>query len=839
MGRLGGSVHISGPDLSLAGGLAGIDRLPVQPFRLLADVEQVGGALRIGNGLLTLPDSRMELRGSIAQVDALAGKDLAFRFKGADLGRFREAFGLPAAVTGAFDISGSVQAGDAGDLLDGQVTTELGKLGLKGTLGAAPGFHGTRLDVVASGKSLARLGPLLGTTLPAVRFSATGDVEWTADGTVIHHGDLRAGRDEIQARGRVARNPLGPGTDVTWRVRGPDLARFAAPWEVDGLPAGPFDVRGRLRRAPGVSRLDEVRGRVAGADVRLSGRIADEPRNGTTLQFSIDGPALQAFAGMAGAYPLPAGPFRLAGGVALGPERIRFNRLKVSAGAAQGTIDADVELPLGVARGQFAVVARGKDVARWLPRLGAAGTAAVPFDLRLRGESRNGAWRLDEARFDTPRASLAASGRLDWAPDFSATALRVSVQAPDLAAAGRLFGLKLPAVPLDLGAEFSGTPTAFTAQRASGRVGRSDFEGRVNIDLRQRPVVDLAFHSGLLDLAALGLDRTEPAAVAAHGPPTRRKDARLIPDTPISLAWLGPVDGSLALTADRVLFANLALDDLRLDAHVEAGDLTVEALELKAPPDGRLSISGELKQGPRGAVMRVAVRGTRVLLAREADSPAERQARPRAEIALDLSGEGGTWRALAAALDGKLAVTTGAGAMPSSSLNALLGGLWRDLAAAVMPGVTARESTSVRCLAAFASVTDGTVVTAPALVMQTDQVNLIAHGTVQLATEEIGFYLNTAPRRGRVDVSVAEIVNPYMKVTGSLAHPGIGVDPKGVLFTGGAAVATAGISILAKGVWDRIFRAADPCAEAAAEARRGGEGTATRRKSLLPRRRAR
>ena len=69
---------------------------------------------------------------------------------------------------------------------------------------------------------------------------------------------------------------------------------------------------------------------------------------------------------------------------------------------------------------------------------------------------------------------------------------------------------------------------------------------------------------------------------------------------------------------------------------------------------------------------------------------------------------------------------------------------------------------------------------------------------------------------------------------GLLANPRIGVDPKGVLFSGGAAFATAGISIIAKGVWDRMFRAEDPCAVAAAEAARLEAGEPASRKRLIP-----
>ncbi|MEQ1800861.1 MAG: AsmA-like C-terminal region-containing protein [Gammaproteobacteria bacterium] len=833
-------LELSGPDLGFAGGLAGIDQLPAEPFRLTADVERAGDAVRISDATLTIADSRAEVSGTISQFTALAGNDLRFSFAGSELARFRELLHLPAGVNGAFDISGTVRTGGDAELIDVQSRTALGLLKVSGPLGASPDYHGTRLAFDASGPSLARVGELAGAKgLPAVDFAATGNFEWTADGAVIRQGKMRAGRDNLGLDGRIAREPLGPGTDVTWSLAGPDLRKLGAALRLDGVPAGAFDLRGRLRREPRVSRLDDVRGTVAGASVQLAGRIGDKPKLGTTLDLVIEGPRLEAFASLVPAYRLPGGKFRVAGGLALTPKRIKLTRVQVAAAGAQGTVDADIELPLSAVRGDFRVTAKGRDVSRFLPRLGSARVAAVPFDLRVRGQAQGGAWQLDEAEFNTPGASVTASGKLDWAPDFSATMLKVTAKATDLAAAGRLVALDLPAQEFDVTAEFTGTPTAFKVERATGRLGPTDFDGHLQLDLpeQQRPVLDVDFRSDLLDLTPY-LGNAEAAGVTPPGSPSgpvrRRTNPRLIPDTTIPLAWLNRLDGSFAIRANRALVATVALDDLRLSAQLKDGNLALDSLELKAPPDGRLTLRGNIEQQSGGASVRLTASGTRVVLARLSETPAQRAARPRAEIALELAGKGATWRELAQSLDGRLRLTTGAGAVPSRSVSALFGSLWRDLTAAVMPGVAARDTAKVQCLAVFADARDGLVQTSPALVMQAEKVNVIAHGSIDLRTEAINFYLSTAPRRGRVDVTVAEIVNPYMKITGSLADPGVGVDPKGVLFTGGAAVATAGISILAKGVWDRMFRADDPCAVAAAESARLEAGAPAGRKTLIP-----
>ena len=67
---------------------------------------------------------------------------------------------------------------------------------------------------------------------------------------------------------------------------------------------------------------------------------------------------------------------------------------------------------------------------------------------------------------------------------------------------------------------------------------------------------------------------------------------------------------------------------------------------------------------------------------------------------------------------------------------------------------------------------------------------------------------------------MTQLINPYIKVTGTLGSPGVTLDPTGTLVNGGAAFATAGLSVVATTLWDRIVQAKDPCGAAVAEASR-------------------
>jgi hypothetical protein len=103
--------------------------------------------------------------------------------------------------------------------------------------------------------------------------------------------------------------------------------------------------------------------------------------------------------------------------------------------------------------------------------------------------------------------------------------------------------------------------------------------------------------------------------------------------------------------------------------------------------------------------------------------------------------------------------------------------------------------------------------------MRTAEVDIVSNGSADLRSEKLDLNFKVAPRRG-LGINVVQVINPYLKVTGSLAKPGVTIDPTGALVNGGAAFATAGLSIVATTLWDRVVHEKDPCGAAAAESER-------------------
>ena len=95
--------------------------------------------------------------------------------------------------------------------------------------------------------------------------------------------------------------------------------------------------------------------------------------------------------------------------------------------------------------------------------------------------------------------------------------------------------------------------------------------------------------------------------------------------------------------------------------------------------------------------------------------------------------------------------------------------------------------------------------------MRTDKTDVLSAGTIDLGNETLNMAFSTRSRKG-VGISAGKAVTPYVKLGGTLANPHLTLDPAGVALSGGAAFTTAGLSILAQGLWDRwVASGGDPC----------------------------
>jgi len=139
--------------------------------------------------------------------------------------------------------------------------------------------------------------------------------------------------------------------------------------------------------------------------------------------------------------------------------------------------------------------------------------------------------------------------------------------------------------------------------------------------------------------------------------------------------------------------------------------------------------------------------------------------------------------------------------------------LFSDLLSSVLralnPLAETEEFANLECTVIDVSVENG-VATVNELAAQLEKLKIIGSGKVNLDTEQLDLAMSTKTREG-FGVSIGGVVNSFLAIGGTLDEPAVSLDAAGSATTAGAAIATGGLSVLAKGLWDRLSGEANIC----------------------------
>ena len=758
------------------------------------------------------------MQGSIGRLDRLRDATLEFQARGQDIARLRKLLRLPGVATGAFDITGTVKSGESGvELVNVEASTSAGRASVSGNLGAYPGFFGTRLKFTANGPDFGLIARAAGmSNLPGGSFETSGDFQWTPAGGVLRGCALRIGDDRLTVDGSIGRRLRIDPSDVRFGLAGKNLAAIVRRLDLPnlaGVPESAYQASGEWRRQKGRDRLDRVVVSAAGARLRIAGQLGlaapgSAPGN-TNLTVSIDGSDLSAFSALSKSYALPSGSFSAAGDVTLAKGMLSFAGVRFSVARATGTVSAQIGLPAGSAPVRIGIQARGEDLGALIPA--AKRAPAEGFDLSGNVAWRPGRWSFDHMRLGIGPGHVTLDGDLDQAPDFSATSLRADVHLANIARLGLLLGFTVPTLPLDAAGTLSGTPQVLRAANVTGQLGASDFNGDFSFSLQDKPDLSIDVRSRMLDLGPF-LGAGAPAAAPERS--RKKPKVTFVPDWELPLAALARANVRLSVQANKIRFRGDPYENLRLKATLTNGHLVVDPVALGAAGGGNFSARLEVSPGDTPPTVHVTATGHALPFSLMPGAVSQGQM-SRYEADVDLTGAGANLRGLVASAAGRIRLTGTGGRLSGTALNSLSGDFLTQLLTTINPFAKKQPYTDLVCQAFLFRADSGMLRTDPAVVIRTAQVDVISQGTIDLRTEKIDFNFKTAARSG-IGLSAADLVNPYIKVSGTLADPRIGVNPKGTIVSGGAAVATGGLSILAVAAWDRIFREKDPCAAAVA-----------------------
>jgi uncharacterized protein involved in outer membrane biogenesis len=407
-------------------------------------------------------------------------------------------------------------------------------------------------------------------------------------------------------------------------------------------------------------------------------------------------------------------------------------------------------------------------------------------------------WPVD-MRVQTLGATLALNGTIKDVLAQRGIDLGFVVRGNDLADVEKALGKPLPLKgPFDISGRLSDpAPRTYRISKLKAALAGNDLAGTVEVQTAgQRPAVTAALTSQKLDVRSMLPETAGAGPGGSGGKPESAKAApkgdKVFSHEPLPLDALGLVDADVKIQAVQVLLPKIALSDLRVSMNLKDGNLEVKPFNALAA-GGTMDAQVDLRRQGETAVLSAAIKVEHLDLGRllkEVKGIESVEGLVDADI--NVKGRGSSVAGLMGSLDGKSVVEMGKGQIDSKYI-ALLGGdigseLFKLLGLSPGAGFTA-----VNCFVSGFNIKDGHADTT-ALVLDTDQMSVIGDGEVDLKNERLNLALNPSPKGGigssdigKVTASLGELAKAF-RLTGTLAHPSLGIDTTQTAITVGKMV---------------------------------------------------
>ncbi|MEH6792273.1 AsmA family protein [Parasphingorhabdus sp.] len=372
--------------------------------------------------------------------------------------------------------------------------------------------------------------------------------------------------------------------------------------------------------------------------------------------------------------------------------------------------------------------------------------ADYPFDMSLR----------------SPALTLTAKGTMRGVLNTDRFSARLSARAPTLKNLDRiieagLFGTQ----PIDLRAAVRHRGKDWFVEELNGSIGRSKLSGKADILKRDgRTKIAATIRASTLDFD----DLADDAGLARAAALTRRTGPRILPNTRINLSKMGPTDGELDFTIDRLLSrretvfrslkGKLSLDRKivmisNLDVGLKSGQLTGTVRVDHRSGAPKLSTDLTLNNASladligNGDIVTARMRGR-----------------------VRLSGTGDTIREALKKANGKAAMVASGGSVRATVAHVLgqnLGGAVEEIIS------DPKARVPLRCLVANFEASNGILTPAPLAIDTRTSIGR-GEGRINLDGESVSLIL----RGGAKGKSALRIVDP-IKITGTLNNPQVSV----------------------------------------------------------------
>jgi AsmA family protein len=406
-------------------------------------------------------------------------------------------------------------------------------------------------------------------------------------------------------------------------------------------------------------------------------------------------------------------------------------------------------------------------------------------------------------------ASLAVSGHVAFPATGAELALKVRAEARAAEKLGKLAGARIPRLPpIAAEMEIKSAKNVYEIDKLKFSMGKSRASGTVKVDASgTRPKLAARLVVPVLDL--LELDSVE-------GKAENKASGRVFSTDSLPIGLLNAFDADVDLSVERLaLPPQLLVEALHGKIVLAGGKLATRSVEMRMG-GGNVRLNAALDTaGAQRAQLTASLAGRDIDLGKMlAELGNDFMTGGATEVEAELHANGASPAALAATLDGHVRIVMG----PARTRNRVLDRAGMDILTEVLNAVNPTRKTQtytqIQCAVVNVPVHDGVVTVDRTAAVETSQVGIAMAGNVDLAKETIDLSIRPQAKQG-IGVGLGDLAN-LVKVTGTLSDPRVGVDVAGAASAAaqvGIGVMTGGLSLLAKGLFDKATMEA-PCATA-------------------------
>jgi uncharacterized protein involved in outer membrane biogenesis len=408
---------------------------------------------------------------------------------------------------------------------------------------------------------------------------------------------------------------------------------------------------------------------------------------------------------------------------------------------------------------------------------------------------------------------ITAKGAVKDPIKLAGIAVAITAQSDNLGKLSELAKTTVPPLgPLDLSANVAdGGEGIVKVTALKAKLGKSDLAGDITANTKgARPSVVARLSSGLLDLDEVAgggkapeKKAEKPAAKPADKPAAKPADGKVLPKDPLPLDGLKAADADAEIKVAKLITNGVTVEGTEVKLMLKDGRLNLSPAQAKV--SGGLVSANVVLDGSSGKtaglVAKVTTNQVNFGDLLKTFSVTDLIEGGKMDTDIDISGNGGSVRDLLGGLNGKVKVVINDGKINNTLFELLTADAMTTLANAANPMAKKEPYTKLKCAVVNVPIKAGLVDIQKTIAAETDRVNVIADGKVNLATEGLDLAVRPEPKEG-VEVGVGNLAK-MVRIGGTFAEPKAQLDAMEALKTAanvGAAVATGGLSVIAGAV---------------------------------------